>query len=72
MLADKLLFTAVAFLGTKAVDLQMLTQDGLRTSIIELDVRETLTELNVASELETVCMVFLGEWSAAQKVVEAV
>jgi hypothetical protein len=69
---DKLLFTAVAFLGTKAVDLEMHTENsGNFNSTLELDGDEKLTELNVAAQLETLCMIVLGGWAAAQKAVDA-
>ena len=67
---DKLLFTAVAFLGTTAIDLKMQTQSGV-SAFLELDARERVTELNVEAELKAICMIALGEWSAAQKMVEA-
>jgi hypothetical protein len=68
---DKPLFTATAFLGTKAMDIKMNSQSGRPGRIIEWDVDETLTESNVASELEIACMVMLGEWGAARKFVDA-
>ena len=68
---DKLLFTVFAYIGTKAIDLKMQPQNGARSSVIELDADQTLTEVNVASELETLCMIFLGQWSAAQIQIEA-
>ena len=68
---DKPLFTATAFLGTKAMDIKMNSQNGRPGPIIEWDVDETLTESTVASELEIACMVMLGEWEAARKFVDA-
>jgi hypothetical protein len=68
---DKPLFTAIGFLGTKAVDVKMNSQNGVPGPILEMDARETLTESNVASELEIVCMILLGEWEAAKKFVNA-
>jgi hypothetical protein len=71
LLSDKPLFTAVAFLGTKAVDVEINSKNGVPGPIFEVDAHETLTESNVASELEIACMIILGEWEAAQKFVSA-
>jgi hypothetical protein len=70
LLRNKPLFTAIAFLGTKAVDIKMSAQNGRPGPTIELEVRETLSESKVASELEIICMIFLGEWDAAKRFVD--
>jgi hypothetical protein len=71
LLDNKPLFTATAFLGTKAVDIEMESQNGGPGPIVELDVSEILTESSVASQLEEICMIFLGEWDAAKRFVDA-
>jgi len=71
LFGNRLLFTAIAFLGTKAVDVQMNSQHGVPGPIVELNARETLTESTVTSELEIVCRVILGELDAAQRFVNA-
>lgn len=70
-LGDKPLFTATAFLGTKAVDIKLMNHKGGAGHIVEWDVQETLSESNVTSELEVTCMIFLGELDAAQRFVNA-
>ncbi len=52
LLGDKPLFTATAFLGTRAVEIKMNSQNGRPGPLLEWDARETLTESNSASELE--------------------
>jgi hypothetical protein len=70
-LGDKPLFTATAFLGTKAVDIKLNSRNGMPGPIVEWNANQTLTESTVASELEVICMIFLGEWDAAKRFVNA-
>jgi hypothetical protein len=67
--SDKPLFTATAFLGTKAVDIKMEPHNNRRGSLIECDAGEILTESNIASQLKVFCMIILGEWDAAKRFV---
>jgi hypothetical protein len=39
--------------------------------IVEWNADEIFVEMNVASQLEEVCMIFLGEWNAAKRFVNA-
>lgn len=71
LLGNKPLFTAIAFLGTKAIDVRMNSQNGVPRPLFEFDAHETLTESNVADELEIVCMILLGEFDAARRFVNA-
>jgi len=71
LLGNKPLFTAIAFLGTKAVDVKVNSQNGVPGPVFEFDAQETLTQSNVADELEIACMILLGEWEAARKFVNA-
>ena len=71
LLPDKPLFTATAFLGTKAVDVKMNSINGVPGLIFDMDCKETLTESNVAFQVEVICLFVLANWDAAQKFVNA-
>ncbi len=66
---EKTLFTATAFLGTKAVDV-LVSQGGCETAL-ELDNQEIFTESNLEAELKVICLFVAADYEAANRYVAA-
>jgi hypothetical protein len=68
---DKPVLTATAILGTKVVDVEMNSQNGVPGIVFDVDAEQTFTDANVAPELRTICLCILAELDAAQDAVRA-